>query len=235
MRKRVLLQTAVLLAATVNLSEVAASCFPPAKGQTPLDVLECLQSVLDTQQKQIDSQQKQTAKLEKEAKISAAHIAKLEKENQALQQKVAALTEDLQRQNQAQQQQIKELQTALSSLQQKMNAMAFPPLHFLKCGETHYQCTPKMCLEKCISLGLRMATYDEVYAWASQGNSHCSRMWMLHSQHPGKVYAGYPMYHNRTKSGCGVTNTGNIPRIAWSGVFDWNSEQKYNCACAGIR
>jgi len=92
MRKRVLLQTAVLLAATVNLSEVAASCFPPAKGQTPLDVLECLQSVLDTQQKQIDSQQKQTAKLEKEAKISAAHIAELEKENQALQQKMAAIT-----------------------------------------------------------------------------------------------------------------------------------------------
>jgi ATPase subunit of ABC transporter with duplicated ATPase domains len=69
MRKRVLLQTAVLLAATVNLSEVAASCFPPAKsGITPLDVLECLQSVLDTQQKQIDSQQKRIAELEKEAK-----------------------------------------------------------------------------------------------------------------------------------------------------------------------
>jgi restriction endonuclease S subunit len=79
MRKRVLLQTAMLLAATVNLSEVAASCFPPAKGiKTPLDVLECLQSVLDTQQKQIDSQQKR--------------IAELEKENQALQQKMAAIT-----------------------------------------------------------------------------------------------------------------------------------------------
>ncbi|OAD21454.1 cell wall surface anchor family protein [Candidatus Thiomargarita nelsonii] len=57
---------------------MAASCFPPAKGQTPLDVLECLQSVLDTQQKQIDSQQKR--------------IAELEKENQALQQKMTALT-----------------------------------------------------------------------------------------------------------------------------------------------
>ncbi|OAD21748.1 secreted protein, partial [Candidatus Thiomargarita nelsonii] len=53
MKKRVLLQTAVLLAATVNLSEVAASCFPPAKGQTPLDVLKCLQSELDSQQKRI--------------------------------------------------------------------------------------------------------------------------------------------------------------------------------------
>jgi hypothetical protein len=44
MRKRVLLQTAVLLAATLNFSYVAASCVPPAKGQTPLDVLKCLQS-----------------------------------------------------------------------------------------------------------------------------------------------------------------------------------------------
>lgn len=51
-----------------------------------------LQSVLDTQQKQIDSQQKRIAELEKEAEISAAHIAKLEKSNQALQQKMAAIT-----------------------------------------------------------------------------------------------------------------------------------------------
>jgi hypothetical protein len=66
MRKLVLLQTAVLLAATVNFSYVAASCVPPAKGQTPLDVLKCLQSELDSQQKQIDTQQKRIAELEKE-------------------------------------------------------------------------------------------------------------------------------------------------------------------------
>jgi hypothetical protein len=71
MRKRVLLQTAVLLAATVNFSYVAASCVPPAKGQTPLDVLKCLQSELDTQQKR---------------------IAELEKENQALRQKTDAIS-----------------------------------------------------------------------------------------------------------------------------------------------
>jgi hypothetical protein len=142
--------------------------------------------------------------------------------------------EDLQRQNKTQQGQITELQTALSSLRQKMNAMAFPPLHFLNCGG-HYQCTPKMCLEKCISLGLRMATYDEVYAWASQGNDHCVRMWMLDSQHLGQVYASYPMYKNNTNPGCGTTNTGNIPRMEWIGVTDWNSEDKWDCACAGIR
>jgi len=132
------------------------------------------------------------------------------------------------------QRQITELQTALSSLQQKMNAMAFPPLHFMKCGKT-YTCTPKMCLEKCISLGLRMATYDEVYAWASQGKDHCARMWMLHSQHPGKVYGSFPMYHDYPRGGCGGTNTGNIPRMEGSDVVDWNSEEKLNCACAGIR
>jgi hypothetical protein len=71
MRKRVLLQTAVLLAATVNFSYVAASCVPPAKGQTPLDVLKCIQSELDSQQKR---------------------IAELEKENQRLRQKTDTFT-----------------------------------------------------------------------------------------------------------------------------------------------
>jgi len=65
MKKRVLLQTAVLLAATVNLSYVAASCFPPAKGQTPLDVLECLQSELDSQQKRIAELEKENERLRK--------------------------------------------------------------------------------------------------------------------------------------------------------------------------
>jgi hypothetical protein len=39
MKKRVLLQSAVLLAATVNLSQVAASCFPPTSGQYRLRCL----------------------------------------------------------------------------------------------------------------------------------------------------------------------------------------------------
>jgi hypothetical protein len=177
MRKRVLLQSAMLLAATVNLSEVAASCFPPAKGQRPLDVLKCLQSELDSQQKR---------------------IAELEKEIQHL------------RHNN------------------------FPQLHFLNCGKT-YTCTPKMCLDKCISLGLRMATFDEVYAWASQRKQRCVWMWMLHSQEPGKVYRSFPMYYNQTTGGCGATNTGNIPRMVEPIVVDWHSDDKYDCACAGIR
>jgi hypothetical protein len=65
MRKRVLLQSAVLLAAAINLSEVAASCVPPAKGQTPLDVLKCLQSELDSQQKRIAELEKENERLRK--------------------------------------------------------------------------------------------------------------------------------------------------------------------------
>ncbi len=108
-------------------------------------------------------------------------------------------------------------------------------LHFLKCGGVLYHCTPRMCLDLCIKKGLRMATYDEVYAWASTGKDHCAYMWMLHSQHPDKVFRSFPMYNNRTSSGCGRINTGNIPRMAAVGVFDWNSTHKYNCACAGIK
>lgn len=63
MRKRVLLQTAVLLSAVVNLSYVGASCWPPVEGQTPRDVLKCLQSELDTQQKRIAVLEKENQRL----------------------------------------------------------------------------------------------------------------------------------------------------------------------------
>jgi len=71
MKKRVLLQTAVLLAATLNLSEVIASCFPPAKGQTPLEVLECLQSELDNQQKRIAELEKENERLRHAISVSS--------------------------------------------------------------------------------------------------------------------------------------------------------------------
>jgi hypothetical protein len=58
-----ILQSAVLLAATLNLSYVAASCVPPANGQTPLDVLKCLQSELDSQQKRIAELEKENERL----------------------------------------------------------------------------------------------------------------------------------------------------------------------------
>jgi len=57
------LKTALFLAAAANVSYASESCFPPKKGQTPLDVLECLQSVQDAQQQQIAEL---TAKTEKQ-------------------------------------------------------------------------------------------------------------------------------------------------------------------------
>jgi len=51
MKKFVKLKAAMLLAAAVNYAE--AGCVPPASGQTPLDVFNCFQSIVDAQQKQI--------------------------------------------------------------------------------------------------------------------------------------------------------------------------------------
>jgi len=71
MKKRTKLKTALfLLAAATNMTYASESCFPPKKGQTPLDVLECLQKGLDTlaasnkkQQAIINTQQGQIAEL----------------------------------------------------------------------------------------------------------------------------------------------------------------------------
>jgi hypothetical protein len=108
-------------------------------------------------------------------------------------------------------------------------------LKFLECGG-RYRCTPKDCLAKCIGLGMRMATYTEVYAWASGGNDHCAWMWMLHSVQ-GLVRA-FPMYHNYTVPGqCGRVGTGDIPRMEGfaKAKGSWNSNEKYNCACSSLK
>jgi cell shape-determining protein MreC len=92
------LKTALFLAAAANMTYASESCVPPKKGQTPLDVLECLQKGLDTL----------TAKTEKQQK----RIAELEKENQALRQKTDAISEN---------------QATLSSLQRKISAISDNP------------------------------------------------------------------------------------------------------------
>ncbi len=113
------------------------------------------------------------------------------------------------------------------------NDIAF--LNFTNCGEA-YSCTPKACLAKCIELGMSMATYDEVYSWASAGKDHCAYMWMLDSKQSDTPVSGYPMYHNQTTDKrCGRTNTGDIPRL--EGVnsnASWDSGNKYDCACNRI-
>jgi hypothetical protein len=52
------LKTALLLAAATNMTYASESCFPPKKGQTPLEVFECFQSVQDAQQKRISKLEK---------------------------------------------------------------------------------------------------------------------------------------------------------------------------------
>lgn len=104
-------------------------------------------------------------------------------------------------------------------------------LRFLECGG-RYLCSPRDCLAKCIALKMRMATYSEVYAWASGGKDHCAYMWMLHPEK--KLVRAYPMYSNRTATGCGELNTGNIPRMLGNETHNWNSATKANCACSSL-
>ena len=46
--------------------------------------------------------------------------------------------------------------------------------------------------------------------------------------------AAYPMYFNRTTSGCGPSNTGDVPR--WGGppaaAANWDVATTWDCACS---
>nr|VFK41426.1 MAG: hypothetical protein BECKTC1821E_GA0114239_101152 [Candidatus Kentron sp. TC] len=106
----------------------------------------------------------------------------------------------------------------------------------LKCGTSHYRCTPKACLNLCIGKGMRMATFGELYALASSGKDICAYMWHLNPDFPNNPCRGFPMYHNRTTGGCGRIGTGNIPRMEGiSNGFSWNSSAKYDCACSSLK
>jgi len=111
-------------------------------------------------------------------------------------------------------------------------------LQFRNCGST-YTCTPTACLALCQSNGERMAFTDEVLAWASEGQGHCAWMWMLErdaNAQASQPVMAYPMYSNRTTTGCGPTNTGDVPRLAgYSRPGDgWSSTSTYDCACATL-
>ena len=82
-------------------------------------------------------------------------------------------------------------------------------IYFMRCNNITYNCTPRQCLDLCQANGMRMATYNELYAWASGGNNHCARVWMLHDAYPDNPCHGYPMYTNWPSGTCGRTGTGN--------------------------
>jgi hypothetical protein len=109
-------------------------------------------------------------------------------------------------------------------------------LKFEQCGG-RYACTPRACLARCIELKMRMATYSEVYAWASGGRDHCAYMWMLHPPTKHGLVRTYPMYSNTTKSGCGPINTGILPRmVSPENSYSWNeSKVKADCACSSLK
>ncbi len=51
--------------------------------------------------------------------------------------------------------------------------------------------------------------------------------------------AAYPMFSNRTSSGCGPQNTGDIPRLAGYSTFNgdesnWSQTNTYDCACSSL-
>ncbi|MFH1466228.1 MAG: hypothetical protein ABIO70_17720 [Pseudomonadota bacterium] len=107
-------------------------------------------------------------------------------------------------------------------------------LVFRQCDGGTYLCTPMECLQECIDHGERMATEDELYAYASAGLNHCGYVWHLDSANLDYPVRGYPMYSNRTTSGCGSTGTGDIPRIVGKSVGTWADTTSVDCACATI-
>lgn len=108
-------------------------------------------------------------------------------------------------------------------------------LNFLECGGVTYNCTPLMCKDLCRSRGERMATADEVLAWAAVGRNSCRWMWMLDAANPTQVRRAYPMYFNSTSGGCGTTGTGDVPRLSGGDYLSWGTTTRYDCACATTR
>ena len=109
-------------------------------------------------------------------------------------------------------------------------------IHFLTKDWVHYNSTPLQCVDVCTAGWWRMATSSEVYAYASAKMSSCGYVWMIDDKNMNKVARWYPMYINRTTSGCGNLNTGNVPRLEW--YLDnqsWSSTWKMNCACSWIK
>jgi hypothetical protein len=104
-------------------------------------------------------------------------------------------------------------------------------VQYRKCAGGLYTCNPRDCMNLCQANGERMATYDEVFAWTSGGNNHCTAVWILHPT-LGGACKGIPMYINTTSTGCGPANTGDVPRITGcTAKVGWDDTAKADCAC----
>lgn len=110
-----------------------------------------------------------------------------------------------------------------------------PRLKFIEREAKTYNATPRQCIEECARIGLRMATKDEILAWASGKKQRCASIWMIDSSNPDKVLGGYPMFEDRTDVKCGRKDTGERPRLEGLQLDEWDSSALRDCACAGVK
>ncbi|MDD1419922.1 hypothetical protein MEO40_12425 [Dolichospermum sp. ST_sed1] len=125
-------------------------------------------------------------------------------------------------------------QTLLNEIQQNIDELSsnLPTgnavtMHY--CNNKRYDCNPKQCLSYCINIGKRMATKDEVFTHALEGKNSCRYVWMADGAKPESVFAGYPMFNYQ---GFGCVNTYSTPIMADVRAVSWNSNEKFDCACA---
>lgn len=106
-----------------------------------------------------------------------------------------------------------------------------PTLNWRNCDGETYDCTPIECLEECVEHGERMATKENIYAWALKGDDFCEWVWYVDVDDEDYVYRGYPMYTNQTTPGCGTIGTGDMPRIEGGYPNAWDTDTEQSCAC----
>ncbi|MDD1419921.1 hypothetical protein MEO40_12420 [Dolichospermum sp. ST_sed1] len=127
-----------------------------------------------------------------------------------------------------QQKQIEQLLRKLDGLSGN-NATAGNAVSFHYCDNARYACSPSKCVSTCQAQGKRMATRDEVFTVALRGENSCRYVWMADGNKAHVVISGYPMYNYQ---GSGCVNTYSTPILASVSEHSWDSNQRFDCACA---
>lgn len=104
---------------------------------------------------------------------------------------------------------------------------------FRNCGGS-YTCTPRQCAALCQANNERMATVDEMLAYAASGRDYCGYVWMLDAAAPTEVRSGYPMW-GLGSGGCGGTVAFAHPRIVALSSEPWSSTGLRDCACSTLK
>lgn len=77
----------------------------------------------------------------------------------------------------------------------------------------NYESSALDCEQVCAENDERLATIEESFWFAKNASDNCSTMWHYADNSAQLVLSGYPMYSNRTTSGCGPLNTGDVSRF----------------------